>query len=373
MLNRPQLIHELEDIADQLFAIDDSGYQRIGHLWTQLCADPLLSFKVRKASSPWLVPTWSDDIAQTYAVSPLTTYAVVAVDGSQIYPDRHYAVGCYVINTGLAQFSYGIPNVKSVALSSQPTVCVINAQESSDGAELVNCQREEFELKGGLEAGSVMKSSLGDYPMTVLCDGSLIFWHLQSKDELLRERFLSSYIALLHGYYAQRIPIASYISFPRSKELINLVRLSLCNFQPATYVADPYIDRVVDAMLVRSYVEPGYRTVMFRNQSPITEHYPDHLKPHFFYINVGQEVGRVELPAWVAQDSVLVEHIASIILDQCAKGRGYPVSLAEAHEQAVIKGPDRDFFFHVVQKVGVERHARIAMSQKSLKKRSIGI
>jgi hypothetical protein len=62
-----------------------------------------------------------------------------------------------------------------------------------------------------------------------------------------------------------------------------------------------------------------------------------------------------------------------VILDQSIKGRGYPVCLAEAHEQAVVKGPDRDFFYHVLQKVGIEQKQHYVVSQKSLKKRGIGI
>jgi hypothetical protein len=62
-----------------------------------------------------------------------------------------------------------------------------------------------------------------------------------------------------------------------------------------------------------------------------------------------------------------------IIINQAQKGRGYPVCLAEAHEQAVVKGPDREFFYHMIQKIGYDYKQRINISQKSLKKRGIGI
>jgi len=49
-------------------------------------------------------------------------------------------------------------------------------------------------------------------------------------------------------------------------------------------------------------------------------------------------------------------------------GGGYPVALAEAHEQAVVKGPDREFFYHFLQKMGMERSHAQSISRKSLRK-----
>ncbi len=69
----------------------------------------------------------------------------------------------------------------------------------------------------------------------------------------------------------------------------------------------------------------------------------------------------------------MVNNIASMIIDQCAKGRGYPVALAEAHEQAVVKGPDREFFYQLLHKFGFEQKQRFNLSQKVIKKRGIGI
>jgi hypothetical protein len=69
----------------------------------------------------------------------------------------------------------------------------------------------------------------------------------------------------------------------------------------------------------------------------------------------------------------MVDMIAAIILNQCTKGFGYPVVLAEAHEQAVVKGPDRDFFYHLLTKMGIAQGKSWQPSQKAQRKRSIGI
>jgi hypothetical protein len=93
----------------------------------------------------------------------------------------------------------------------------------------------------------------------------------------------------------------------------------------------------------------------------------------FFYLNLGKEIVRIEVPAWVADNSDYLDTVCKVTIDQALKGNGYPVALAEAHEQAVIKGDDRDFFFHIICKIGIEHNKRVVMSQKNIKKRGMGI
>ena len=69
----------------------------------------------------------------------------------------------------------------------------------------------------------------------------------------------------------------------------------------------------------------------------------------------------------------LFDRLCAIAFDQSVKGRGYPVCLAEAHEQAVVKGGDREFFYHLLCKVAIEGERRIRFSEKAIKKRGIGI
>jgi hypothetical protein len=85
----------------------------------------------------------------------------------------------------------------------------------------------------------------------------------------------------------------------------------------------------------------GERTTTYESQSRILEHYGAEHRINFFYMNTGQEIGRVEIPAWVTRDPGLLDLIHAIIYDQCRLGRGYPVALQEAHEMAVLSMTDR--------------------------------
>ena len=160
---------------------------------------------------------------------------------------------------------------------------------------------------------------------------------------------------------------------PRSRELVNLIRLQLCDFTPSNQEPCALVDGVVDSAVVGFYVEPHHRTAVFKNNSQISASYPEHVAPYFFYLNVGDEIARVEISAWIAQNKALTDLVASIVLDQALKGRGYPVVLAEAHEQAVVKGPDRQFFYHLLDKVGIDQKRTSAHSIKSMRKRSMGV
>lgn len=194
---------------------------------------------------------------------------------------------------------------------------------------------------------------------------------------------MHKYLTILHQLYDARILHAGYISLPKSKELVNLIRIALCNFDVATQPsleasagkqeASKIVDKVVDAHIASFFLSAHTRSIVFQNNSEISIYYSRMVRPHFFYLHIGTEIGRVEIPAWIAQDERLVDQVAQIILDQSIKGRGYPVVLAEAHEQAVVKGPDRDFFYQMLHKIGMKQQRSFSVSQKCIKKRGIGI
>jgi hypothetical protein len=376
MLNRAKLLQEMQHVSAQLFTDTHSELEEAYRVWKACAHDPLRSSKLKGLKTPWIMPSWSGLAAECVTISDqVSSYAVMAVDGSQIYPDRHQGVGCYLINVGSVKLHYGHALAGATEFTSTPLLFTMQDEDfgADSSTEVVNCKREEYELRAALEHGIALKHAIQDTPYLVLLDGSLIFWHLEAYDEAVKERFLSVYMHMLEQLYQHKIPVASYVSFPKSKELINIVRAALCNFVLEGCTAHARVEKVVDAQLVKCYLQPQQRTAIFENNAPISNAYPAHLKTHFFYLHVGEEIARVEIPAWVAQDQKILSSIETIILDQAQKGRGYPVCLAEAHEQAVVKGPDREFFYHLLQKMGIEQKQRYVISQKSLKKRGIGI
>ena len=76
------------------------------------------------------------------------------------------------------------------------------------------------------------------------------------------------------------------------------------------------------------------------------------------------------MPAWVAEDDKLRESAFSLILAQVNKGYGYPVALAEAHNQAVVRGGDRARFFALLEQQMVKAGLQnVGTSYKEARKR----
>jgi hypothetical protein len=106
---------------------------------------------------------------------------------------------------------------------------------------------------------------------------------------------------------------------------------------------------MVDADILASNLQDGQRGPLFTSMSRINiEAYGEHMI-HFFYLRVGRELARVELPRWVAQQPEQVDLVHSLVYDQCVRGQGYPVALARAHEQAIIRSADRRTFQRMVE------------------------
>jgi len=374
MLNRAKLLQKIEKLTDTLFVDRSREYSAVIAAWKALSADPTFADRAHAVDAPWPLPTWDGNPNQAIDIRPAGSYEIVSVDGSQVYPDRHQGTACFLINVGTVILRYGMPG-RRVTFDSLPHLFagdlpVVGGLDLSP--DMVNALRQEYELRAGLENAIATRGNHASSQL-LLFDGSLIFWNLEAKDKRFRDVFLPRYLDTLEQLYQHQIATASYISLPKSKELINLVRLQLCDFNPKDTACYASADFFVDATLARTFLAPGQCSTIFQNHAPISSHYPPHLRPHFFYLHNGDEIGRVELPAWAAQDGNMADTIASIVLDQCIKGHGYPVVLAEAHEQAVVKGPDREFFYQLLAKIGSDRGHHRAISLKSAHKRRMSI
>lgn len=374
MLNRARLLRELQQISGHLFTDLSDEFAIARRSWERITNDSTFLYKIKALQTTLPLPTWQDRIDDTVPVDkPIGQYHVIAIDGSQIYPDRHQGTSCFLINIGTVLLSYGLPG-KNVELDSVPYVFLGDEDKAIEyaSADYINLRREEFEFTAGCLLAKE-KNKQQKAPLLLLWDGSLIFWHLEGKDPEMRTLFLTRYFSALYELYEAGIINASYISLPKNRELVNLLKVELSDGNLEQSDSYDSITHILDVHIANLYLKPGERTTIFKHRSKIASYYPESLQPYFFYLHTGFEIVRVELPAWVAHDESTLDIISRIIYDQSSKGRGYPVALAEAHEQAVVKGPDREFFYHLITKLGMHCKQRTKLSHKMLKKRSIGI
>jgi hypothetical protein len=77
------------------------------------------------------------------------------------------------------------------------------------------------------------------------------------------------------------------------------------------------------------------------------------------------------VPEWVARERRLLEAVHASLVDQCAKGFGYPAVLARADDRAVISLGDRHVLETLVQQElarrGVSHRASAKLTRKQVR------
>jgi NurA domain. len=124
-----------------------------------------------------------------------------------------------------------------------------------------------------------------------------------------------------------------------------------------------------DTTLWTTQLQPGQRGPLWRSNARILDLYED-LQIYFCYVHVGAEIARIEIPAWVAENTSLFEESLGLMLAQVQKGYGYPVAIAEAHNQAVVRGGDKARFFALLERQMIKAGLRnVGTSYKEARKR----
>lgn len=345
-----------------------------------------LSRKVEESRTSWLVAGISSPPA---SASPLPerprNYTVLSSDGSQIFPDRHEALPCYLINISSIALTYGD---KAVArLGSGPSLfyrdedrfTTWGGKKVPADSDVISLKRTLMEFERILE---LVKGDRAEGDTIALSDGTLILWRLEASPPDFRDGIMVPFLRILEEFRALRIPVAGYISYPGSTDVINALRVGLCPEKVSFCNQCPYtelptlpcspIEGLTDRFLFSTVLDTGEASAVFKSSSKILEMYGEH-HIYFFYINIGEEIARVEVPKWVAEDGRLLSLVHTLVFDQAKKGKGYPVSIAEAHEQAVVKAKDRDFFFSLIREAMVKSDFAVTVSRKGMSKRVPGV
>jgi len=325
-------------------------------------------------------------------------WVALSVDGSHIDVDRHLPLRCHLINLGGCVITYG--KDFGCRLFSEPALAVDDVDlylRSPDGARgetliagpLLGALRTVREVERLADA---VESLPDDRPVLALLDGTLAFWDLQRSqypryvaDMLIGER-LQPALARLRAASTDRRPVAvvAYTSRPRSTEAAGALRLVLCDqgdadcnrLCTARHSDLPSCDGAAgfdDRELFELVLEPGHRSPLYRS-SHLAARFALGLATgqewsHFYYLNGGSEIARVEVPDWLADDPELLALSHAMLVKQCQLGLGYPVAISEAHEQAVITGHDREEFRRLTLMLLEQRGLSTPESAKSFSKR----
>lgn len=344
---------------------------------------PELRDRIARAKTSWLVAEPLEEL-HAFDASPICDYRVVASDGSQILPDAHDHVPCFLVNVGLVDISY---TEGTARLTTTPKISwtpdevypfVGGSRQEADG-RVVGARRFAAEcdaLRDAITADTI-----------ALMDGTLLLWWLEPDPDRLRglhpDDVKTQTFAAMNDFLGEALTVGalvgSYLSSPRTNDVVSMLKVVLCTEDPVNCDRCPYdagtkswraqleiagasllpvpskpceeAHPVTDASLFRSLLAPGQRSARFRSHAKVTGAYDAPVD--FVYLHVGGEISRVEFPAWTTPSGL--ERLVGAVFDQCNKGLGYPVALAEAHEQAVVRAADRRTFLELARRNGVSR------------------
>ncbi|OPZ88515.1 MAG: NurA domain protein [bacterium ADurb.Bin425] len=116
-------------------------------------------------------------------------------------------------------------------------------------------------------------------------------------------------------------------------------------------------------------LERGQLSSVFASQASVTKLFKAENQICFAYLSGPSEVARLEFPRFVFDDDEMFQFALRAVMSQCNKGFGYPVVLSEAHNQAVIRGVERDRFFELIAKRMLGLGVGLSASPKEQKKR----
>lgn len=336
----------------------------------------------RKKRYPWLVANPIHSLCDTFAVPslPADDHSVAASDGSNIPPDRHSPVQYCILNVSKVVLTYG--GNPSASLESA-TEMLYKDEELKVGdvplrGELLGAKMAVRELQVLLETALAAPR-----PCAALQDGTLILWRIQSQTDLL-PHFTVPFRAALEGFHAEKIPLLSYISYPGARDLCNALRVALCDTDPTACAACKSDQRELckflgerrDRELLQGYLAPGQRTDLFATVSDVVKDYGADNAVIFCYLDVGGEIARVEMPAWMAENEEKLDFGLGAVLHQCALSGDnppYPLALMEAHEAAVIDVGARRVVDELMERTFAGRGIPYIRSGKDRSKRRRGV
>ena len=218
-----------------------------------------------------------------------------------------------------------------------------------------------------------------------------MLWWLEPEPERLREaarddvkkRTFAAFNDLLACALTSRALLGGYNSSPRTTDVVSMLKVVMCTEDPVDCDKCPYdsgakcvaraardrrrvaasrpgqalrgsiarVRRVTVLVAARSRTTVAAVPLARASQRARTTR-----RSTSSTCTPAAEIARLEFPAWLTPDQM--ETLCGAVLDQCAKGMGYPVALSEAHEQAVVRASDRRAFLELARRQNVTRPSR---------------
>lgn len=288
----------------------------------------------------------SEDFARGYPRPPGSgASALLAVDGSQVVPDRNDEVLFAIINIGVVLLVPGSGAAPQVSVETNlmygDELLGVDGRALSEGD--IALRRDSAERRALTQLAPEYQGLLA------LTDGPLELWGAKdTSDPRAFEIALEHYLSHLREVLRRGHSLAGYVDKPGANLVVRMLEVArMAGSSGNAPDVHPFIG-ASDRWLFGRVLQPGERSAILIMQSSSRHRYTGDLEIHFFYLNTGTvsqpAIARVEIPTWMARDQHRLDSLHASLLDQCSQlgARPYPYILHRAHETARISVQERE-------------------------------
>lgn len=301
---------------------------------------------------------------------------ILAVDGSQIYPDPHGPVPYWLTNIGVFVYYHGADELPEIVV--EPQLYYLDEDvRNPDGALIptgaINARRSVYEMQL-LSRVAVDVAEKQARPLLALYDGPLL--GMPMGKEVLNANMLNmDYHEAMDFLFDVGAGLAGYVDRPTSRFVVYTIYLMTLEAEEITRsnLQSASLEGLTDADLYKHILGPGERSGLMIQQSPLNKEYKDRHGDHqeivFFYLNTAgadQEpyLARIEIPMWVAREKALVDAIHALLYHQCQITDRYPYALTRADEIAVVHPAEKRALDDMIAIELLANRQQLEMSQK---------
>lgn len=329
---------------------------------------------------------------------------LIACDGSQIMPDLHAAYLYSLINVGIFSYSYG--QNRTPVQSTAPWLDYPEKDKGNgyllgdfrdeafpESSAAVGLRRDRAEIETLARIAWEYKSDAK--PLLAILDQRLLYWPAVGAGEQAGSRVVDAWQEALNSIRASDGLLVGYIARSRKQSVLTMLdTLDIENddFELSRLTERDTVSGLSDTALFGRILSPGQRSKVFVDVSQHNEDFRGREPLNeicFFYLNPGSkwipdaqqvrgssrnQIARVDLPLWVAQNPKAVAAVHALVYDQCCILGDYPYALARADELAVVGRSDQEslnvMIENAMQSRGIGRSITAKQSSKHLARAS---
>lgn len=359
----PQREHHLERLREQAHQLLSTWAQDVDTLRDKVS----LVVRQYEATLRCALPVREALDTAFPAKPPPEGATIIAADGSQINLDRHAEVRYGLVNVGAIRMRLGTPEAPEIQIKSK---LIYDERLDTLTEATLALMRDLDERTMLLELAKQVHM-----PVITFTDGPLELWGARSLEREAATEYQSNlveYLRLLHSLHESGVTTAGYVDKPAANLVVRLLEVAIASLVDLQNIQVFHPLRgVTDLDLYTGLLGAGERSAVFALQSQTGGSYEGVLALHFFYLNVGREnapyIARVDIPAWVAEDTTSLDNLQAVLVEQCRTmgTHHYPYLLHRAHETALVSLREQE---QVTQMIAIELRRRgVAVGVRSHK------